>query len=78
MWSNFVCPHGPFSLAQSHIYIYIYIYVCIKSLGHLRLKGFTSVYFTYKSVVREISRYIPDIPDHKSFDTKAVQGIYVT
>ena len=19
MWSNFVCPHGPFSLAQSHI-----------------------------------------------------------
>ena len=47
---------------------------------------FTSVYFAYKPVVREISGYIyispttgiyPDIPDHKAFDANAVQGIEV-
>ena len=57
-----------------YMYIYVYIYVYIP-LWHLRSKGFTSVYFSYNPLVREISWYLPDhrdisryIPGHNIFD----------
>ena len=43
-------------------------------LSHLRSKDFTSVYFAYKSVAREISRYIPG---HKAFDFEFQIASYV-
>ena len=58
---------------MTHYIHYKHIYVHI-TLSHLRSKEFTSIYFSYKPVVSEISWYIPDWTqgsDHKIFNAKA-------
>ena len=52
------------------IHLLAVVYILHIPLWHLRSKGFTSLYFTNKPVVREISRYIPD---HKAFDAEVLK-----
>ena len=58
---------------RSHTYgihLLAMVYILHIPLWHLGSKGFTSLYFTNKPVVREISQYIPD---HKAFDAEVLK-----